>query len=128
MDPEMQNGSRFVAVALNKVFELKVNGVALRFVPESSQVKNVPKCGELNCVAFVYRRITEMLLNDYAYTLAFEDHGDANNFWFLLESFFEDLGDFKADIIPLPVKLCAGQPFVNVEMASQPLVEGNQID
>ncbi|XP_015887232.1 protein TIC 22-like, chloroplastic [Ziziphus jujuba] len=43
MDPGMQNGSRVVAVALNKVFDLKVNGVAFRFVPESSQVKNALK-------------------------------------------------------------------------------------
>ncbi|KAH7521547.1 hypothetical protein FEM48_Zijuj07G0045100 [Ziziphus jujuba var. spinosa] len=66
MDPGMQNGSRVVAVALNKVFDLKVNGVAFRFVPESSQVKNALKVRnllhksellsrELNCVALVYR-------------------------------------------------------------------------
>ncbi|KAH7513366.1 hypothetical protein FEM48_Zijuj12G0192500 [Ziziphus jujuba var. spinosa] len=89
-------------------------------------------------------------LDDSAYTIAFEDHGDANNFCFLLESFFEDLDDFRADVIPLPVKelhaavnsnrwkvivirkgqlqLYAGQPFADVEMALQSLVEGNQID
>ncbi|KAF3456220.1 hypothetical protein FNV43_RR00870 [Rhamnella rubrinervis] len=83
-------------------------------------------------------------------TVAFEDRGDANNFCFLLESFFEDLGDFRADIIPLSVKelrasvnskkmkvvvikkgqlqLYAGQPFADVEMALRSLVEGNQID
>lgn len=38
-------------------------------------------------------------------TVAFEDRGDANNFCFLLESFFEDLGDFRADIIPLSVNV-----------------------
>lgn len=42
---------------------------------------------------------------DSSCTVAFEDRGDANNFCFLLESFFEDLGDFKADIIPLSVKV-----------------------
>lgn len=42
---------------------------------------------------------------DSSYTVAFEDRADANNFCFLLESFFEDLGDFSADIAPLPNKV-----------------------
>ncbi|TXG71733.1 hypothetical protein EZV62_000312 [Acer yangbiense] len=80
------------------------------------------------------------------YTVAFENRGDANNFCHLLESYFEDLGlvDFNADIIPLPVKelndavesirrvivvrkgqlkLYAGQPFADVEMALHSLIE-----
>ncbi|PQM42740.1 uncharacterized protein Pyn_17627 [Prunus yedoensis var. nudiflora] len=82
---------------------------------------------------------------DSSYTVAFEDHADANNFCFLLESLFEDLGDFSADIAPLPNKelreaiksdnmkvifvkkgqlpLYAGQPFEEVEMALRSLVE-----
>ncbi|KAK7819151.1 transcription initiation factor tfiid subunit 4b [Quercus suber] len=81
------------------------------------------------------------------YTVAFEDRVDASNFCFLLESFFEDLGDFSADVVPLPVKelheavsdgmkvivvkkrqlqLYAGQPFADVEMALHSLVEGDQ--
>uniref|UniRef100_A0A2P2IZZ5 Wound-responsive family protein n=1 Tax=Rhizophora mucronata TaxID=61149 RepID=A0A2P2IZZ5_RHIMU len=77
--------------------------------------------------------------DDSSYTIAFEDRGDANNFCYLLESFFEDLGDFAADIVPLPtkellqavtshskkvivvkkgqLKLYVGQPFAEVEMA-----------
>lgn len=43
MDPSMQNGSRVVPVALNKVFQLKVDGVAFRLIPEASQVKNAMK-------------------------------------------------------------------------------------
>ena len=39
------------------------------------------------------------------YTVAFEDRVDASNFCFLLESFFEDLGDFSADVVPLLVKV-----------------------
>ena len=42
---------------------------------------------------------------DSDYTVAFEDRGDANNFCFLLESFFEDLGDVRADIVPLSIKV-----------------------
>ncbi|KAM3707714.1 hypothetical protein ACB098_02G045800 [Castanea mollissima] len=81
------------------------------------------------------------------YTVAFEDRVDASNFCFLLESFFEDLGDFSSDVVPLPVKelqeavsdgmkiivvkkrqlqLYAGQPFADVEMALHSLVEGDQ--
>lgn len=82
---------------------------------------------------------------DSSYTVAFEDRADANNFCFLLESLFEDLGDFSADIAPLPNKelreaiksdnmkvifvkkgqlpLYAGQPFEEVEMALRSLVE-----
>uniref|UniRef100_A0A2N9EK69 Protein TIC 22-like, chloroplastic n=1 Tax=Fagus sylvatica TaxID=28930 RepID=A0A2N9EK69_FAGSY len=40
LDPDMQKGSKVVAVALNKVVQLKLNGVAFRLIPESSQVKN----------------------------------------------------------------------------------------
>ncbi|GAU48079.1 hypothetical protein TSUD_81390 [Trifolium subterraneum] len=40
IDPLMPNGSKVVPVALNKVFQLKVNGVAFRLIPEFSQVKN----------------------------------------------------------------------------------------
>ncbi|CAB4262703.1 unnamed protein product [Prunus armeniaca] len=82
---------------------------------------------------------------DSSYTVAFEDRADANNFCFLLESLFEDLGDFSADIAPLPNKelreaiksdnmkvifvkkgqlpLYAGQPFEEVEKALRSLVE-----
>lgn len=45
--------------------------------------------------------------NKSSYTVAFEDRCDANNFCFLLESFFEDLGDVRADIVPLSVKVSA---------------------
>ncbi|XP_030512007.1 uncharacterized protein LOC115726325 [Rhodamnia argentea] len=80
-----------------------------------------------------------------SYTVAFEDRFDANNFCILLESFFEELGDFNADIVPLlrkelqeamkektmkmvvvrkgQLKLYAGQPFSDVELALQSLVE-----
>ncbi|TYJ14834.1 hypothetical protein E1A91_A10G144600v1 [Gossypium mustelinum] len=41
MDPGMRKGgSKVVAVALNKVVQLQVAGVALRLVPESTQIKN----------------------------------------------------------------------------------------
>uniref|UniRef100_A0A5B7ADB9 Putative Tic22-like family protein isoform 1 n=1 Tax=Davidia involucrata TaxID=16924 RepID=A0A5B7ADB9_DAVIN len=40
MDPGMRQGSKVVAVALNKVFQLKVDGVAFRLIPELSQIKN----------------------------------------------------------------------------------------
>ncbi|KAH0992501.1 hypothetical protein GBA52_003984 [Prunus armeniaca] len=43
MDPGMRSGSKVVAVALNKVFQLKVDGVAFRLIPEYSQVKNALK-------------------------------------------------------------------------------------
>lgn len=41
MDPGMRkSGSKVVPVALNKVFQLKVDGVAFRLIPEPSQVRN----------------------------------------------------------------------------------------
>ncbi|KAI3407687.1 uncharacterized protein J3R85_020791 [Psidium guajava] len=80
-----------------------------------------------------------------SYTVAFEHRVDANNFCILLESFFEELGDFSADIVPLlrkelqeamkektmkmvvvrkgQLKLYVGQPFSDVELALQSLVE-----
>ncbi|GMI72151.1 hypothetical protein like AT4G15820 [Hibiscus trionum] len=80
--------------------------------------------------------------------VAFEDRSDANNFCYVLECFFEDLGDFSAEVVPMSVKelsevakshakdvivvkkgqlkLYAGQPFAEVEMALQSLIEDNQ--
>ncbi|PON95513.1 Tic22-like [Trema orientale] len=43
LDPRMRSGSKVVAVALNKVFQLKVDGVSFRLIPETSQVKNALK-------------------------------------------------------------------------------------
>ncbi|XP_049394618.1 uncharacterized protein LOC125858870 isoform X2 [Solanum stenotomum] len=80
-----------------------------------------------------------------SHTVTFEDRGDATNFCYLLQSFFEDLGDFSAEIVPLPVKelseairshtmkvivvkkgklkLYAGQPLADAEMALRSMVE-----
>ncbi|KAF3341710.1 Protein TIC 22-like [Carex littledalei] len=51
MDKEMRHeGSRVVPVALNKIFQLKADGISFRFIPESSQVvkaiKEKAKAGE----------------------------------------------------------------------------------
>uniref|UniRef100_A0A7C8ZPM3 Protein TIC 22-like, chloroplastic n=1 Tax=Opuntia streptacantha TaxID=393608 RepID=A0A7C8ZPM3_OPUST len=43
MEPTMGHGSKVVPVALNKVFQLKVNGVAFRLIPEAAQIKNALK-------------------------------------------------------------------------------------
>ncbi|XP_073132454.1 protein TIC 22-like, chloroplastic isoform X3 [Henckelia pumila] len=40
MDSSMSSNSQVVAVALSKIFQLKVEGVALRLIPEASQIKN----------------------------------------------------------------------------------------
>lgn len=40
-----------------------------------------------------------------SYTIAFQDQGDATNFCYLLETFFEELGDFTADVVPLTMKV-----------------------
>ncbi|XP_030533889.1 protein TIC 22-like, chloroplastic [Rhodamnia argentea] len=48
MDPGMRSGSRVVPVALNKVFQLKVDGVAFRLIPELSQIKNAIKVRQMN--------------------------------------------------------------------------------
>lgn len=40
MDPGMRDGSKVVAVALNKVFQLKVDGVGFRLIPDSTQITN----------------------------------------------------------------------------------------
>lgn len=42
---------------------------------------------------------------DSSYAVAFEDRGDATNFCYILQSFFEEMEDFSADIIPLSVKV-----------------------
>ncbi|KAK7292268.1 hypothetical protein RIF29_08046 [Crotalaria pallida] len=83
-----------------------------------------------------------------SYIVAFEDHGDANNFSVLLESFFEDLDDFVAYPVPMTIKelnkeitshakkvvvvkkrqlqLYAGQPLTDAEMALRSLIEQDQ--
>ncbi|XP_076884104.1 protein TIC 22-like, chloroplastic [Bidens hawaiensis] len=40
MDPRMRPGLKVVPVALSMVFQLKVNGVSFRFIPESLQINN----------------------------------------------------------------------------------------
>lgn len=40
IDSSTSSGPQVVPVALSKVFDLKVNGVALRLLPEASQIKN----------------------------------------------------------------------------------------
>lgn len=81
----------------------------------------------------------------YSYTITFQDRGDAINFSFLLESFFEDLGNVSADVVPLTIHelddairsgdlklivarkgqlaLYAGQPLDEVENALRSLLE-----
>ncbi|KAI3469387.1 hypothetical protein Pfo_026050 [Paulownia fortunei] len=80
-----------------------------------------------------------------SHMVAFEDRADATNFCYLLQSFFEDLEDFKADVVPLTVKelneavksyttrvivvkrgqlqLYAGQPLTDAEMALHAMIE-----
>ncbi|KAL3505731.1 hypothetical protein ACH5RR_031113 [Cinchona calisaya] len=82
--------------------------------------------------------------SNLSHTVAFEDRGDATNFCYLLQSSFEDLEDFSAEIVPLSIKelkeavesltlkvivvkkgqlkLYAGQPLPEVEMALRSLV------
>ncbi|WVZ22040.1 hypothetical protein V8G54_000584 [Vigna mungo] len=43
IEPHARAGSRVVPIALNKVFQLKVNGVAFRLIPEFSQIQNALK-------------------------------------------------------------------------------------
>lgn len=43
--------------------------------------------------------------SDDSFTVAFEDRADANNFCFLLQSFFEDLESFSADAVPVSIKV-----------------------
>ncbi|KAM0857013.1 hypothetical protein ACQ4PT_048752 [Festuca glaucescens] len=47
MDGDMRAGSTVVPVALNKVIQLKSDGVAFRFLPDSSQVANAIKSRSL---------------------------------------------------------------------------------
>ncbi|KAF5192530.1 Abc subfamily c protein [Thalictrum thalictroides] len=79
-----------------------------------------------------------------SYIVAFEDQRDASNFCYILDTFFEELGDLNADVVPLSIKelkdevesstrnvivirkgeLClyAGQPLADVEMTLRSLV------
>lgn len=53
---------------------------------------------------------------DFSYVIAFQDRYDANNFCYLLESFFEDLGDFGADIVPLLKNVCVPYSSSNTKL------------
>lgn len=48
MNPEMREGSKVVAVALSKIFELKLDGVAFRLIPEASQIQNALRMRKKN--------------------------------------------------------------------------------
>ncbi|KAG9138743.1 hypothetical protein Leryth_024804 [Lithospermum erythrorhizon] len=91
--------------------------------------------------------------SELSHIVAFQDRGDATNFCYLLQLYFEDLGDFSIDVIPLSMKvrslsnshelkeamksntkrvivvkkgqlqLFAGQPISDVEMALRSLME-----
>ncbi|XP_051127529.1 uncharacterized protein LOC127248991 [Andrographis paniculata] len=83
--------------------------------------------------------------NRTSHIVAFEDQADANNFCYLLESFFEDMEGFRADVVPLTaqelsetvksramrpivvkkgqLQLYAGQPLSDAEMALRSLIE-----
>ncbi|KAG2263357.1 hypothetical protein Bca52824_070436 [Brassica carinata] len=80
-----------------------------------------------------------------SHLIAFEDQSDATNFSYLLESVFEDLADFSANVVPIStkdlynevssggknvivvkkrqLKLYAGQPFEDVERALHTLIQ-----
>ncbi|RID72569.1 hypothetical protein BRARA_C04458 [Brassica rapa] len=80
-----------------------------------------------------------------SHMIAFEDQSDAINFSYLLESVFEDLDDFSANVVPIStkdlynevssggknvivvkkrqLKLYAGQPFEDVETALHTLIQ-----
>ncbi|KAH7655023.1 hypothetical protein IHE45_19G178500 [Dioscorea alata] len=80
-----------------------------------------------------------------SYTIAFQDQHDATNFCYLLESFFEDLPGFSADVVPLTIQelgdtlkpddlnlivvrkgqlqIYAGQPLAEVESALRILLD-----
>ncbi|KAF8049413.1 hypothetical protein N665_2220s0011 [Sinapis alba] len=80
-----------------------------------------------------------------SHMIAFEDQSDAINFSYLLESVFEDLDDFSANVVPIStkdlynevssggknvivvkkrqLKLYAGQPFEDVESALHTLIQ-----
>lgn len=40
-----------------------------------------------------------------SHMVAFEDRGDATNFCYLLQSFFEDLEDFQVDVVPVTIQV-----------------------
>lgn len=93
-------------------------------------------------------RSTSQTKSGSSHTVAFEDRSDATNFCYLLESFFEDLGDFYTNIIPIPtneleeavksqtmnvvvvkkgqLQLYVGQPLADVESALRTLIEQNE--
>ncbi|KAJ4900112.1 embryo defective 1703 [Raphanus sativus] len=82
---------------------------------------------------------------EVSHMIAFEDQSDAINFSYLLESVFEDLDDFSANVVPIStkdlynevssggknvivvkkrqLKLYAGQPFEDVERALHTLIQ-----
>uniref|UniRef100_A0A1J3IR35 Uncharacterized protein n=1 Tax=Noccaea caerulescens TaxID=107243 RepID=A0A1J3IR35_NOCCA len=82
---------------------------------------------------------------EVSHVIAFEDQSDAINFSYLLESVFEDLDEFSANVVPIStkdlhnevsyggknvivvkkrqLKLYAGQPFEDVERALHKLIQ-----
>ncbi|CAK9170085.1 unnamed protein product [Ilex paraguariensis] len=60
--------------------------------------------GEGSKGLFTIRSISQAE-GDPSHTLAFEDRSDATNFCYILQSFFEDLGDFSSDVVPLSIKV-----------------------
>lgn len=44
-------------------------------------------------------------MDQVSHMIAFEDQSDAINFSYLLESVFEDLDDFSANVVPISTKV-----------------------
>ncbi|MQL97963.1 hypothetical protein Taro_030678, partial [Colocasia esculenta] len=82
--------------ALNQLWWLKLPYVLAIFLHRGSNRKEFKGLYSL--------KLDSSSEESHSYTVAFEDRADATNFCYLLESFFEDLDDFSADIVPLSIQ------------------------
>lgn len=69
IDPHARQGSKVVPVALNKVFQLKVNGVAFRLIPEFSQVKNALQVSRFFIITIIKCQIYSWIRSNHALRL-----------------------------------------------------------
>ncbi|KAJ0231155.1 ABC subfamily C protein [Hirschfeldia incana] len=133
------NSTRRVKEKQNKTWWLKLPYV-LRILMRSSIDQEVSEG------YFTMRtELMEQNKDQVSHMIVFEDQSDATNFSYLLESVFEDLDDFSANVVPIStkdlynevssggknvivvkkrqLKLYAGQPFEDVERALHTLIQ-----
>ncbi|KAG1363459.1 hypothetical protein COCNU_11G002860 [Cocos nucifera] len=80
MNQDMRQGSKVVSLALSKVFQLKLDGVAFRFIPDSCQVAHAIKVFQLKLDGVAFRFIPDSCQVAHAIKVKEKSGGSVDGF------------------------------------------------